>query len=74
MDKERIKIILIGEKHFDSNINVSGWVRTKRQSKNVSFISLNDGSTIKSLQVVLDMNEEFQANLLKVKVKIKFLS
>lgn len=57
MDKERIKIILIGEKHFDSNINVSGWVRTKRQSKNVSFISLNDGSTIKSLQVVLDMNE-----------------
>ncbi|MFL3002042.1 MAG: asparagine--tRNA ligase [Cytophagales bacterium] len=57
MDKERIKIILITEKHFESEISVSGWVRTKRQSKNVSFISLNDGSTINSLQVVLDMND-----------------
>jgi asparaginyl-tRNA synthetase len=57
MDKERIKIILITEKHFDSEISVSGWVRTKRQSKNVSFITLNDGSTINSLQVVLDMND-----------------
>ncbi len=57
MDKERIKIISITEKHFESEIRVSGWVRTKRQSKNVSFISLNDGSTINSLQVVLDMND-----------------
>ena len=55
MDKERIKIILITEKHFGSEISVSGWVRTKRQSKNVSFITLNDGSTVNSLQVVLDM-------------------
>ena len=57
MEKERIKIISITEKHFESEISVSGWVRTKRQSKNVSFISLNDGSTINSLQVVLDMND-----------------
>ena len=57
MDKERIKIISITEKHFESEIRVSGWVRTKRQSKNVSFILLNDGSTINSLQVVLDMND-----------------
>tara|TARA_B100001996_G_scaffold201460_1_gene154223 strand:+ start:1605 stop:3032 length:1428 start_codon:yes stop_codon:yes gene_type:complete len=57
MDKERIKIISITEKHFESEIRVSGWVRTKRQSKNVSFITLNDGSTINSLQVVLDMND-----------------
>ena len=57
MDKERIKIILITEKHFGSEISVSGWARTKRQSKNVSFITLNDGSTINSLQVVLDMND-----------------
>ena len=57
MDKERIKIISISEKHFETEIYVSGRVRTKRQSKNVSFISLNDGSTINSLQVVLDMND-----------------
>lgn len=38
-----------------------GWVRTKRGSKNVNFIALNDGSTIHNLQVVADVanfNEE----------------
>lgn len=35
-------------------INVRGWVRTRRGSKNVSFITLNDGSTINNLQVVVD--------------------
>ncbi len=35
-------------------ICVKGWVRTKRESKNVAFVALNDGSTIKNLQVVLD--------------------
>jgi len=36
-------------------LEVSGWVRTKRSSKNVVFIALNDGSTIKNLQVVVDL-------------------
>jgi len=31
-----------------------GWVRTKRESKNVIFIALNDGSTIQNLQVVVE--------------------
>lgn len=35
-----------------------GWVRTKRGSKNVSFIALNDGSTIKNIQVVAEANIE----------------
>ncbi|MFA5417370.1 MAG: asparagine--tRNA ligase [Bacteroidales bacterium] len=39
-------------------INVKGWVRTKRGSKNVAFIALNDGSTINNIQVVVEMNEE----------------
>lgn len=33
--------------------NVKGWVRTKRESKNVSFIAVNDGSVIHNLQVVV---------------------
>ncbi|MFT5640001.1 MAG: asparaginyl-tRNA synthetase [Cyclobacteriaceae bacterium] len=37
-------------------ITVMGWVRTKRASKNVAFVALNDGSTIKNLQVVADVN------------------
>ncbi len=31
-----------------------GWVRTKRGNKNVSFIALNDGSTINNIQIVVD--------------------
>jgi len=37
---------------LDTQIAVQGWVRNKRESKNVVFISLNDGSTIQNLQVV----------------------
>ena len=36
-------------------INVRGWVRSRRGNKNVSFIALNDGSTIKNIQIVVDL-------------------
>ena len=35
---------------------VKGWVRTRRGNKHVQFVALNDGSTIKNLQIVLDMS------------------
>jgi asparaginyl-tRNA synthetase len=41
-----------------------GWVRTKRGSKSVNFIALNDGSTIKNIQIVADA-EKFDEELLK---------
>ena len=41
---------------LDKEINVKGWVRNKRGSKNVAFIALNDGSTINNLQLVIDLN------------------
>lgn len=44
-------------------VNVKGWVRTRRGNKTVSFIALNDGSTIHNIQVVAD-NEQFDAALL----------
>ena len=34
-----------------------GWVRTKRGNKEIAFIALNDGSTIKNIQIVVDKNE-----------------
>ena len=37
-------------------INVRGWVRSRRGNKNVSFIALNDGSTIKNIQIVVDLS------------------
>ena len=39
---------------FGKDINVRGWVRSHRSSKAVDFIALNDGSTIKNIQVVID--------------------
>ncbi|MBQ9696002.1 MAG: hypothetical protein IJV58_06210, partial [Oscillospiraceae bacterium] len=35
-------------------VNVKGWVRTRRGNKHVQFVALNDGSSIKSLQIVID--------------------
>ncbi len=49
---------------FGTKINVKGWVRTHRSSKAVDFIALNDGSTIKNIQVVVD-STKFDAELLK---------
>ncbi|MBQ9670307.1 MAG: asparagine--tRNA ligase [Prevotella sp.] len=39
---------------FGTEVNVKGWVRTHRSSKAVDFIALNDGSTIKNVQIVVD--------------------
>ena len=57
MDKlKRIKIIdLLKSGDFGKTVNVKGWVRTKRGSKNVAFIAMNDGSTIKNVQIVVDL-------------------
>ena len=38
-------------------IHVCGWVRSRRGNKNVSFIALNDGSTIKNIQIVADLTK-----------------
>ena len=44
-------------------INVRGWVRSRRGNKNVSFIALNDGSTIKNIQIVVDLAQFPEENL-----------
>ena len=56
MDIKRSKINSLCDSNVGSEIFICGWVRTKRQSKNVSFLSVNDGSTINSIQVVIDMH------------------
>ena len=58
MDIKRTKIVdsfdpnLIGQK-----VCVKGWVRTRRGNKNVQFVALNDGSTIKNIQIVIDLSK-----------------
>ncbi len=49
---------------YGATINIKGWVRTRRGNKTVSFIALNDGSTINNIQVVAD-NEKFGDEYLK---------
>ena len=39
---------------FGKEMTVKGWVRSHRSSKAVDFIALNDGSTIKNIQIVVD--------------------
>ena len=52
---KRTKIAdLLKTKDFGKQVNVKGWVRTKRESKNVAFIALNDGSVIHNIQIVVD--------------------
>lgn len=41
-------------KEADIQVEVRGWVRNRRGSKNVAFIAINDGSTMQSIQVVVD--------------------
>ena len=62
---KRTKIIdVLKRTDFDTIVNVRGWVRTKRGSKNVIFIALNDGSTINNVQIVAN-TETFNAELVK---------
>lgn len=65
MKRTEIKDLLKRTDH-GAELNVKGWVRTKRGSKNVAFIALNDGSTINNVQIVVDMTEENVALLEKV--------
>ncbi len=61
--KERIKTIL-SMQPGEEIIRTEGWVRTKRDSKNVCFLDINDGSTLKGLQVVIDKESFNNNNLL----------
>lgn len=54
----RTKIVdLLKSKSFGEKVNVKGWVRTRRGSKLVNFIALNDGSTIHNVQIVVDVEK-----------------
>ena len=62
--RTRIADVLKSES-FGTKVNVRGWVRTRRGSKQVNFIALNDGSTINNLQIVVDI-DNFDEEVLKL--------
>ena len=49
---------------FGESVCIKGWVRTRRGSKQVAFVAVNDGSTINNIQVVVDL-AQFDEELLK---------
>ncbi|MFQ3577100.1 MAG: OB-fold nucleic acid binding domain-containing protein, partial [Cytophagales bacterium] len=62
---KRIKIKeLLSNHQIGETVCVKGWVRTKRESKGVAFVALNDGSAINSIQIVVD-SPQFEESLLK---------
>ena len=62
---KRTKIIdVLKSTSYGTIVNVKGWVRTRRGSKQVNFVALNDGSTINNVQIVVDV-EKFGEDFLK---------
>ena len=58
MKKQTIKELLReGDKLVGQEVDVKGWVRTRRGNKNVQFVALNDGSTINNIQIVFDLSK-----------------
>ena len=62
MSKTRI-VDLLRSIAYGTEVNVKGWVRTKRGNKNVAFIALNDGSVIHNIQVVVDLSKMTEEEL-----------
>ena len=48
------------------DVLAKGWVRTKRGNKEIAFIALNDGSTIKNIQIVVDKTPEMEPVLARI--------
>lgn len=61
-------------KYVGQSLTVCGWVKTSRESKNVAFVELNDGTSCKNLQIVIDKNAFADDNLaFPVGTGVKFM-
>ncbi len=54
---KRIKVAQLLQMSSGAEVLAKGWVRTKRGNKNISFVALNDGSTVKNIQIVFDLGK-----------------
>ena len=70
MDRLDIARLYKDYKKFESkNVSICGWVKTTRNSKNILFIEINDGSTLKNVQLVAINGETKDFfNILKLNV------
>ena len=63
MQHEDIKLILNQSEYIGEEITVCGWVRTIRKSKNMYFVEINDGTSLKNLQLVVDYASQQSVDL-----------
>ncbi|MGM0409843.1 MAG: asparagine--tRNA ligase [Bacillota bacterium] len=72
-ERKKIKDIVNKDIEEMNDVIVLGWVRTKRVSKNIAFLEINDGSSVKNLQIVILNPGEFPlddiSNGASIKVK-----
>ena len=57
------KVLSEGQKLQGQQVNVCGWIRTARDSKTMAFLALNDGTSLKHLQIVIDKSKFADAEL-----------
>lgn len=62
---------LLGTKAENQEITVCGWVRTSRNSKSVAFIEVNDGTSLKNIQVVVDKSADADYKAPRVGTSVK---
>ena len=56
MKHEDIKLLLNQKEYIEREVTVCGWIRAIRKSKNMCFLEINDGTSLKNLQLVVDYN------------------
>jgi asparaginyl-tRNA synthetase len=54
LPNKTIKGVLNGDA---SQVSVNGWIRSVRKQKQVAFATVNDGSTLKGIQAILDTDQ-----------------
>ncbi len=51
----------------NQNVVIKGWIRTKREAKDLCFLEINDGSIIKNIQVIItDKNSDYKQLVSKI--------
>ena len=60
------QILKNGSAYQGQHVTVAGWVRTARDSKTMAFLALNDGTSLKHLQIVIDKSKFDQDSLATV--------
>ncbi len=67
MKRTKINRLLKNASPLD-NVLINGWLRTKRDAKNFSFLEINDGSCLKNIQVIADNSLDEYAEITKLTI------